>query len=177
MSEQRYLRQLGTNKAPFIYTEALASRKKDMVLFNPDEAKTIIATKRKLLAELKANQTVDQEAILVAKARAGQLRDDSLVIHQLDKEIEAAKKAGVMTPESRDEGQPPASKRQRQIDMDPQIKEIQEMTRKAHVETYLASNYGVTLTDDQMTLPLKEVKDIAIQKRLNTIYETPEESL
>lgn len=174
--ERRYLRQIGTNKAPFVYTEALAKRK-DMVPFDSDAAKNMIAAKRKLLDELRANQVVDQEAILVGKARAGQLRDDSIAIHQLDKEIESAKRAGVMTPEAQGGESQPITKRQKQIDSDRQIQEIQTMTRKTHVETYLANNYGVMLSEDDLAMSLKEIKDIAIQKRINTLFEKPEEEL
>ena len=50
---QRYLRQAGTKKAPFVWTARKAARP-DMVEFDPDMAKTLLEARKQKLAELEA---------------------------------------------------------------------------------------------------------------------------
>lgn len=174
--EPRYLRQIGTTKPPFPYTDALA-RRKDMVPYNPEEAQARIEANQRIVEQMKEGKKIDPEAKAAAKAQAKELHNAVKELAASEKEIETLKFSIDEAP-ANEEPSNIQSKRDRQINYDRELKKIREMTRKAHVEEYLESKYGRKLAEDDVAaMSLKDIKDIAIKARIGTLYEVPDDKL
>jgi hypothetical protein len=174
--ETRYLRQIGTNKAPFPWTEALAKRK-DMVPYSPKEAKIRIEANRRMVEEMKEGKKMDPVAKAEAKAQAEEIAKTVKELAATEQEIEDMKFNLEEVPKDTDS---PAvkTKREHQMENDRDLAKIRAMTRKAHVEEYLAQKYGREFDSVEITTTsLKDLKDIAIKARIGTLYEVPDDKL
>jgi len=178
----KYLRQIGTDKAPFIWSEALAARK-DMVLHDPDAARIRIASLRAQLRDRGANKGGDIDPEILAKAE--KITADAKEIASLEREIEEAEQEDLITAEKQaaeEEGReykdPEGTKRsdaeikadrlKKAFDTDDQLNAVKGMSKKVDVRSYLAFEFGLKPGDD---VKLAELKDLAITKRQERIVE------
>lgn len=169
--EQKYLRKLGTSRV-FIFSDRLAKRK-DMVLHDPELTKQQIEAKKTRLAEIKALQE-NPEALKIAPT----VLSDAEELNRLDSEIakEEAKleemTTGIPTQEpdkAKSEADLEAERRQEIIEKDPDISKIEAMKEKKDVDDYVKEEFGESL---DLRKGLKELKKIAIQKRIDRLFET-----
>lgn len=174
--EARYLRQIGTNKPPFPYTDALAARR-DMVPYNPAEAKVRIEANRRLIQSMKEGRKIDPQARAEAKAQAQEFINTAKELSATEQEIEAMKFS--IEEVQKDTDSPVAkSKREQQMENDRELGEIREMTKKAQIMDYMERKYGKQYSDDELSgMSLKTFKDIAIKARIGTLFEVPDEKL
>jgi hypothetical protein len=160
----RYLRQLGTNKAPFPWTARKAARK-DMVEYDPDQAKVRIEALRRKLDDLtaqpKETAPLDEELI-----------GDAKEIAELEAKIKKAEdaKAGLLVDEKAEKSQEELDMEERQviINKDSDIIKVRAMRKLDSIRSYLEENYGVTLGEDA---DMEALKAEAIKQRTARIFE------
>jgi hypothetical protein len=162
----RYLRQLGTNKAPFIWTERRAKRK-DMVEYDPDAAKTIIEAKKRRLAELEA-----QPAVVDTKDTE-KLVGDALEIAELDakiKEVEDRKAGLDTTPKKPEKSEEELDTEERQviINKNSEVVKIKAMRTKKDLCDYAEENFGKKLDPKEN---MESIRKVVIDLQAERIFE------
>lgn len=159
----RFLRQLGRNKAPFIWTEKKAQRK-DMVEYDPAVAETRLEALKRKLAALES----EPDVISITPEETAEAKE----IAELEAKIKAIeeRKAGI-TVEKKEDRLPSeilAEKRQKIIDEDDAIAKIRAMRKIKSVADYLVETYGI-VADEAMDID--QLKEIACQERIKVIFE------
>lgn len=174
--EPRYLRQIGTTKPPFPYTEALAKRK-DMVPYDPNEAQVRIEATQRIVEQMREEKKIDPTARAEAKAKAKEIHNAVKELASLEKEMDSLK-FDLEEVEAKEQPSAIQTKREMQIEKDRELNKIRGMTRKAHVEEYLESKYGRVLPEEEVAaMSLRDIKDIAVKARIGTLYEVSDDKL
>ena len=158
----RYLRQVGTKKAPVNWTKRKAARP-DMVEYDPDIAKIRIDAAKRKLEDLKtqpAEVTLTEDLI-----------DEAKELSDLEAEIkrEEDKKAGVVTDQVADKTEEELDAQERQviIDKDADIIKIRKMDEDQLIEC-AAIDYGVKL--DKRSSP-ESMRRKVLKLRTDVIFE------
>ena len=160
---QRYLRQAGTKKAPFVWTPRRAARP-DMVEFDPEMAKTLLEARKEKLAELEAKE--------VPTDLTPEIIDDLKELADIESKIKRIqdKKAGVPEPKIDPEvsaEELDAQERQTILNKDVDILKIKEMTDEELTQC-AAEDYGLKL---KPKMDVEEKRALILAKRTKVIFE------
>ena len=163
MAKQRYLRQVGTKKAPFIWTARKAARP-DMVEHDPEIAGIRIAALKQQIADAKAAPTIETEL-------TEEVMTDAMEIASLEAELQDTRdiKAGIVPEhiEEKNEDELDAEERQSIIIKDAEIIKIKEMTKK-QLGSYAEVGYGEKLDQRES---LSDLCEQVMELRIPEIFE------
>lgn len=177
IESERYLRQLGSGHI-YHWTPTLAKRK-DMVIYDPELAKSRIEALNQRLADEKAQQT--PEAIAEHQKAMADAQQDAHIITDLEQQLERSREIERAEIENLEKGQDikPEEKimsdqdielerRDKILATDPHIKNIMGMTSKNQVEAYVLQEFGEDLDRRKS---LGDLKNYALKKRTDRLFE------
>lgn len=160
---QRYLRQIGTKKAPFPWSARKAARR-DMVEYDPEQAKTRVEALRRKLDDLEKEP--------IETDMTDQAITEAMEIAELENKIKLAedRKAGIIpedVPKDKTAEELDVEERQAIIDKDADVIKIKGMKTEKEIRDYMEAEHGTK----SRIKDIESLREMAISLRTEVIFE------